>query len=141
MEEVGGAVLVGGRAAFGIEPEDLVFQRLDGFKDLVDTRIEAPRARGEFLSRGTVVEPHVLRGADLRGRAAGGADEQRQASLDRGGDTVVVTAVRSEIELQVLAHRGPVEEVRFVERAHLAAHELRVDGELVEQPGLIGRGP
>ena len=53
MEEVGGAVLVGGSASFGVEPEDLVFQRLDGFKDLVDTRIEAPRARGEFLSRGT----------------------------------------------------------------------------------------
>jgi len=49
--------------------------------------------------------------------------------------------VRGEIELQVLAHRRPVEEVGFVQRADLAAHELRVDGQLVEQPRLVGRGP
>jgi hypothetical protein len=37
-----------------------------------------------------------------------------------------------EVEFEVLAHRGSIEEVRLVERADLAAHELRVDRELVE---------
>ena len=108
MEQVGGAVLVGGGAALGVETEDLVFKRLEGLEELVDAGVEATRARGELLPRRAVFEPHVLRRADLRGRAAGGADEQGQACPDGRGDTVVVAAVRGEIELQVLAHRRSV---------------------------------
>ena len=134
-------MLVGGGAALGVEAEDLVFERLEGLEELVDAGVETAGARGKLLPRRAVLEPHVLGRADLRGRAAGGADEQGQARLDGRGDAVVVAAVRREIELQVLAHRRPVEEVRLVERAHLAAHELRVDRKLVEQPRLVGRGP
>ena len=141
VEQVGRAVLVGGGATLGVEAEDLVLQRLEGLEELVDARVEAARARGKLLPGGAVLEPQVFRGADLRSRAAGGADEEWQASLDRRGDAVVVAAMRGEIELQVLAHRGPVEEVRLVERAHLAAHELRVEGELMQQPRLIRRRP
>jgi len=124
-----------------VQAEDLVFQGLEAFEDLIDTRIEAAGARGEFFAGNAVFEPHILRRADQRSGAARSADEQGQSGLDRRRDAVVVAAMRSEIELKVLAHRRPVKEVRFVEGADLATHELGVDGELVQEPRFVRRRP
>ena len=77
-----------------IQAEDEVFKGLEGLEEFIDTRVKAACAGLEFLVGHGIEQPHVARGADQRARADSGADEQRQAHLDGGGDAVVVAAVR-----------------------------------------------
>ena len=64
MEEMGGAVLIGGCTVLSVQAEDLVLQRLEAFEDLVDARVEATSARRELFAGHTVLEPHVFGRAD-----------------------------------------------------------------------------
>ena len=86
VEYVRGAMLVGRRAHLSIEAEDLILQRLKCLEDFIDAGVETARAGLELFAWCVVIQPHVLRGADERSTADGGADEQRQAEFDRRGD-------------------------------------------------------
>ena len=141
VQHVGGAVLVGGGAEAFIKAEDLVFEGLERFEEFIHAGVEAAGGGLELLGGSFVEEPHVFGGADEGCRTDAGTDEQWQAHLDGGGDAVVITTVRSEVEVEVFAHRRPVEEVRFIERADFATNELRVLRELMQKPGLVGCGP
>ncbi len=74
LQDVRGAVFVGGGTAAGVEAEDGVLERLEGFEELVDPRVE----RG--------APPHPLRLADERTGRNAGTDEEGQAHLDGRGD-------------------------------------------------------
>ena len=64
VEEMGGAVLIGRGTVLAVEAEDLVFERLESFEDLVDARVETTGAGRELFAGHTVLEPHVFGRAD-----------------------------------------------------------------------------
>lgn len=123
---MGGAVLVGGRAAVQIEAEDRILQRLEGFEEFVDTGVER------------ITAPHLFRRADERAGRDARPDEQGTSHLDRRGDAEVVATVRGEIEFEITTHRRPVEKMGFVESGDFSSDKLRMLRELVQEPGTIG---
>ena len=142
MEYVGGAVFVGTDIKGFFRAEDLIGQRLEGFEKFVDAGVEcAGLAGGKHFSGRAVGEPEVDGGADERGGAGGGPDEQGEPAFDGGGEAEVVATVGDEIELEVTGHGRPVEEVRFVEGTDLASDEFRVAGELPQEPWSEWGGP
>ena len=126
FQNMGGAVLVGGRAAVQIEAENGILERLEGFEEFENTGVER------------ITAPHFLRRADERAGRDARPDEQGTSHLDRRGDAEVVTTVRGEIEFEITAHRRPVKKMGFVESGDFSSDKLRVLRELVQEPRTVG---